>query len=276
MKKILFPIDFTETSDNAFVYAVELAKQFGAEIVLLHTYEFPIVDSQSVYLNYAKVYDSIELSNFEHFKEKTPQLREIAKDHGFEHLKMSHVLMDGDLIQSIKKIVKQENIDFVVMGTNGVSGWDYLFISTNTASVIADVMVPVLSVPTEAKFSKIENIAFTTRFREKDSVALEKLLVIAKKLDATIKCLYVKTSESDVLDENIANWKSYFENEPIQFFIIPHSDIQETIQDFLVNQSIDFLAMLTYKRNFFEEFFNSSLTEKLSYHLTTPILAYHE
>ena len=276
MKKILFPTDFSETSDNAFVYAVELAKKFDAEMVLLHTFEFPIIDSQSMPLNYATIYDSIELTNFDHFKEKLPQLREIAKEHDFEHLKMSHILMDGDLIYSIKKVVKQEEIDFVIMGTNGASGWQELFIGTNTGSVISDVKIPVLSVPSEAKFEKIESIAFTTRFREKDSIALEKLLEIAKKLDAIVKCLYVKTNDSDVSEESIANWKSYFEKEPVQFFIIPHGDIQETIQDFLVNQSIDFLAMLTYKRNFFEEFFNSSLTQKLSYHLNTPILAYHE
>ena len=72
MKKILLPIDFSETSDNAFVYAIEMAKIFKAELVLLHTFELPIVDSQSLPINYAVIYETIELTNFDHFKEKNP------------------------------------------------------------------------------------------------------------------------------------------------------------------------------------------------------------
>jgi hypothetical protein len=52
MKKILLPIDFSETSDNAFVYAIEMAKIFKAELILLHTFDLPIVDSQSLPMNY--------------------------------------------------------------------------------------------------------------------------------------------------------------------------------------------------------------------------------
>ena len=111
MKKILLPIDFSETSDNAFVYAIEIAKIFKAELVLLHTFELPIVESQSLPLNYAMIYETIELTNFEYFKEKMPQLHTIAEERNLNHLLMSHILMDGDLVYNIKKVIKQENID---------------------------------------------------------------------------------------------------------------------------------------------------------------------
>jgi hypothetical protein len=62
----------------------------------------------------------------------------------------------------------------------------------------------------------------------------------------------------------------------LQFFIIPNEDVKETIEDFLVSQEIDMLAMLTYKRNFFVSLFTTTTTQKLSYYLPTPILAFHE
>ncbi|MEM0542751.1 universal stress protein [Flavobacterium sp. j3] len=277
MKKILLPVDFSETSDNAFVYALEMAKLFKAELVLLHTFELPIVDSQSLPLNYAMIYETIELTNFEHFKENMPKLHAIADKRKLGHIAMRHILMDGDLIYNIKKVVKQENIDFVVMGTKGAEGWLDSFLGTNTSAVISDVSVPVLSVPIDAKFSKVENIAFTTRFRKKDIEALVKVLVIAKKLHAKVKCLHVKTSDSDVNTDTINRWKAHFDDDDnLQFFIIPSDEVPETIEDFLVTQDIDLLAMLTYKRNFFVELFTSTTTQKLSYHLRTPILAFHE
>lgn len=275
MKKILVPIDFTETSDNAFIHAIEMAKVLRAELVLLHTFDIPIIDNQLFPENYIEVFNSSELAQFEYFKDKIHVLRELAENRKLGYIEMNHLLMDGDLIDTIKKAVKQENIDMVVMGTNGASGWTSVFIGTNTGYVITDISVLVLSVPLDAKYEKIETIAFTTRYRDKDIEALVKVLSIAKKFNAKVKCLYVKTSDSDVTDEKINRWKSHFEDEPIHFFVIPSDDVKDTIEDFLSSQGADVLAMLTYKRNFFAELFSHTLTQKLSYYLKTPILAFH-
>lgn len=277
MKKILVPVDFSETSDNAFVYALEMAKRLKAELVLLHTFEIPVVDSQAMPINYATIYDTIELTNLDHFKEKMPKLHAIAEARNLNQIQMSHIMMDGDLLVAIKKVIAQENIDMVVMGTNGAEGWWDSFVGTNTGSVIANVTVPVLSVPAGAQFQKIDTIAFTTRFRKKDIEALIKVLFYAKRFHAKVKCLYVKTSDSDVTEDTIRCWQSHFEDEEnLQFFILPNENVKETIEDFLVSQEVDMLAMLTYKRNFFVELFTTTTTQKLSYHLKTPILAFHE
>jgi nucleotide-binding universal stress UspA family protein len=277
MKKILVPVDFTDTSVNAFVYALEMAKVLKAEILLLHTFELPIVDIQSMPINYATIYNAIELTNFDHFKAELPKLRALAESRGLDHISLSHILMDGDLVYNIKKVVKQENIDFVVMGTKGATGWLDTFIGTNAGSVIADVQVPVLSVPLTAQYKKIDTIAFTTRFREKDIEALVKVLFFAKKMKAQVKCVYIKTLSSDVTEETIKRWESHFdEEEPLQFVIVPGTDVKTTISNYLEQNHIDLLAMLTYKRNFFVELFTNTTTQKLSYHLKTPILAFHE
>lgn len=276
MKKILLPTDFSETSENAFVYAIELAKLFKAELVLLHTFDLPIVDSQAMPLNYATIYETIELTNFEHFRDEMQKLRTIVEQRKLEHVVMNHILMDGDLVYNIKKVIKQENIDFVVMGTKGTTGWLDSFIGTNASAVISDVSVPVLSVPFESKFKKIETIAFTTRFRKKDMEAMHKVLAFAKKVNAKVKCLYVKTEESDVKKKTITKWESHFEEEKnLEFFIIPSEDVKETIEDFLTGQEIELLAILTYKRNFFVELFTTTTTQKLAQHLKTPILVLH-
>ena len=276
MKKILMPTDFSETSDNAFVYALEMARVLRSELVLLHTFDLPIVDSQAIPINYGLIYETIELNNFEHFKEYLPKLRELAKERNLENIAMNHILMDGDLISNIKKVVIQENIDFVVMGTKGAHGWSEVFLGTNTGSVLKGVSVPVLCVPLKSKFEKIETIAFTTRYRKNDIDALIKVLKIAKKLHAKVKCLYVITANSDVTNEQMKRWESHFEDEPIDFFVIPSDNVEQTIEDFLVDQGIDVLAMLTYKRNFFVALFGRTLTQKLSFHLKTPILVLHE
>ncbi|TRX43152.1 universal stress protein [Flavobacterium restrictum] len=276
MKKILFPTDFSDVANNAFVHALQLAKVVQGELVLLHTFELPIVDNQFTPDNYYMIFESMQLAQFDLFKEEVPKLRALAVANDLGDIKFTHRLMDGDLVYTIKKAIEEEAIDFVVMGTSGATGWESFFIGSNTGAVLSAVTVPVLSVPLAAKFKKIETIGFTTRYREKDKNALKRILEIAKKTKAEVRCLYVKTSNSDVLADTIKAWEKEFEHEPIHFSVLPSDDVQGTILDFVSHKSIDILAMVTYKRNFFVELFHPSLTRKLSNFSEIPILALHE
>src|SRR4051794_12184818 len=42
LKNVLVPIDFTDTSNRALDYAVELASRFDAKVTVLHAYEIPV------------------------------------------------------------------------------------------------------------------------------------------------------------------------------------------------------------------------------------------
>lgn len=276
MKKILVPIDFSEVSENAFVHALEMAKVFDTEIVLLHTYELPVIDGQTAQIDYAVLYDSIEHANSDLFKKELVKLNEIVDKHHAKHVVLKHVLTEGGLVYAIKKCIEKEGIDLVVMGTSGASGWFESMIGTNTGSIIADVQVPVLSIPKDAQYTPIDTLGFTTRFRAKDKIALEQVVFWSKKLNAQVKCLYVQTSDSDVTDKDIEDWKEHFKNENnLEFYIVPDDDVKTTIEDFIIDEAIDVLVMLTYKRSFFESLFTTTTTQKLAQYIDTPILALH-
>ena len=276
MKKILFPTDFSDAATNAFVHALEFAKIVKAELILLHTFEIPVYDSQFFPENYASIYSSIELAKFEMFKDEIPKLRAIAAERKLDDIVIKHRLMDGDLIYNLKNAVEEDQIDFVIMGTNSVSDWTKFFTGSNTESVISGVEVPVLCVPVEAKFKKIRTIGFTTRYREKDKKELKKILKIAKKTDAKVKSLYVKTSDSDVTDVVIKEWQREFAEENVEFLVLPSDEVKETILDFILYKDIDILTTITHKRSFFESIFDSSFTKKISKEVPIPVLVMHE
>lgn len=276
MKRILFPTDFSEVATNAFIHALEFAKIVQGELILLHTFELPFYDNQFFPESYDIIFNSMQLSQFDMFKEEIPKLRAIAEERNLDKIKMSHRLMDGNIIVNIKKTIIEDKIDFIVMGTSGLTGWKTFFMGSNTGVVLNSVEVPVLSVSLEAKFNKIETIGFTTRYRTKDKKALKEVLKIAKKTNAKVGCLYVKTSDSDVLETTIKHWEEEFAEEPVEFFVIPSDDVKGTVVDFIFFKKINVLAMVTYKRNFFVDLFKSSLAEKFSKLASIPILAMHE
>ncbi|MFQ3174348.1 MAG: nucleotide-binding universal stress UspA family protein [Flavobacterium sp.] len=275
MKRILFPTDFSEIATNAFIHSLQFAKVMQAEIIVLHSYELLAFDEHFFHENYSMIYDSVELSQFDMFKEEVPKLHEMAQDLNADQIKMTHRLMEGNLVDNVKKSIVEDKIDFVIMGTSGLASWAAFFAGSNSGSVIIGIEVPMLCVPLAAKYRPIKNIGFTTRYRNKDKKPLDTVLEVAKKMNAKVKCLYVKSNTSDVAPGNINLWEKEFNKEPVSFDIVISDDIKETVMDFVSTNNIDVLTMLTYKRGFFEGLFIPGYGEKTQYDIDIPILAIH-
>lgn len=277
MKRILFPTDFSETAKNAFRYALKMADSLQAEILLLHTFDMPIIDGAEIPINFKEIYDTLEITQMSHFKDHIPELKRIASVNGMEHIRLTHLLKSGDLTYAMKEAIAEQDISLVVMGTGGASkNWFDSLFGSQTGDAISALPVPVMSIPLEMEYKKIKTIAFTNLYRDKDFRALERLSEIASKYDATILSLFVKKSFSDISDEQIKTWEARCANLPVQFFVIPHDDVRETIEDFIHSRHVDLLTMLTEKRGFFEDIFSSSFTQKMAYKIDIPMLALHE
>ncbi|AJA69652.1 universal stress protein [Myroides odoratimimus] len=276
MKKILFPTDFSETANNALVYALRMAENQNATLFVLHAYEMPVISATANPVMVQDVYKSIELSNFENFKDQVPQIRDIAKQHNLDHVPMHFILEEGFLNTILKKRVKEEEIDLVVMGTNGNSGLDKKILGSNTANAIGSLGIPVLSIPHDAIFDGINSIAFTTLFSSQDKTTLETIVQMAKGFNATVKCIHVATAKDKADPAVINSWKENFKNDNVKFYIVESSDVEKAVFDFLDEENIDLLVSVKRNRGFFEKLFTSSMTKKLSYHNYVPVLAFHE
>jgi nucleotide-binding universal stress UspA family protein len=272
MKKILFPTDFSEVATNAFVHALEFAKIVQGELILLHSYDLPVFDEQFFHENFNEIYDSLELSQFDLFKDEIPKLRTIADRHHLGEIKMTHRLMGGDLTLNIKKAIQEDEIDFVVMGTSGATDWDAFFVGSHSGSVIIGIDVPMLCIPLGARYKKIKTIGYRTRFKDEDKNALKKVLNIAKKTNANVKCLYVKTKNSDISKDTIEKWEKEFEQEPIAFFVVTGDEIKDIVLDFILEEKIDVLTMLTYKRGVFADMFKPRFAVNNAPNFEIPIL----
>lgn len=278
MKKILFPTDFSEKANNAFVYALKWAEKYDAEIVTLHVYELPIIDMSyvDVPIYQAEVYQTLELNSFENFKDQIPVLRKIAADHHLEHIPISNVLLSGDLVANILQLVESERINFVIMGTSRVSGFTEMFLGTNTASVMTGSDAYVIGIPEGLSYQPIHKIGFTTQFTDEDQEALRKLVPIAKKFDAAIECIYIETEGNEVKDVIVADWTLLFAEHKVEFHTVRSKDVEDSILDFIKLHRIDLLAVAKHKRGFWDSLFHVSLTKQLAMHITIPLIVLHD
>jgi len=276
MKKILFPTDFSQTANNAFLYALQLAKSIDAEIITLHVYELPQMDYMEVPVYLLEVYEVTELSNFENYKQHIPVLRNIAEQHRLGDIKISNVLESGNLIDSIRKISETESIDYIVMGTKGAEGLTATFLGSVTEKVMHHTKTVVLAIPEECRFESPKSLLFITKFKESDRELLKRVIKFAALFSARIDCLYVNINEEPLAAGIMEKWEELLADDKVTFHSILGTDVEQSILDFLEDHHTGMLAMPIHDRGFFESLFHVSLSKKLAFHVKVPILALHE
>ncbi len=275
MKKIIFPTDFSDISKNAFVYALHLAKNTHAEIVTLHTFDYPTMNYMDVPVYLPEIYMFTELNQFENYKGHIPVLRDIASKHNLEHVKISNVLESGDLIDNLMTLTQKEAAEYIVMGTKGDTGLAATFLGSTTERVMNDSNAVVIAIPEDCVYEPIKKILFITEFKTEEIEALKRTIAIAKIFHSHVDCLYVKPKENPIEDVIIQDWKVMFGNHNVSFHCIESDDKEGLILDFIPLYHINMLAMTTHHRNFFQRIFDISLSKKLAFHTKIPILAFH-
>lgn len=278
MKTILFPTDFSTAAERAFIYALKFAKNIGASITTIHAYELPYIEGVSLPNTLREIYDSIDLEEFENYRDNIPQLHEIAKVNALTNVPIKHILKQGETIPTILRTAQEINADMIIMGTKGATGLKEVFFGSVAGAVLEKAKCPVLAVPEKAEFDgKIDHIAFTTTFKEEDEKALRKVLAFAALFNAQVYCINLDSAHIETYANRMETFKVGFsEKNNIIFETLDSDDFEKTLSSFLDQNNIDILAMLTHRRKgFLDRLFNYSLTKKMAYHLDTPVFAVH-
>ena len=276
MKKIVFPTDFSEASINAFIYALKLADSIKGEIITLHVYDLPQVGYSNVPGVLNEIYDLIELGSFENYKDQVPFLRRIAEQNNMEHIKISNVLDTGNLINRIIKIVEDEAIDYVVMGTKGATSLTETFLGTATTKVMNSTTAVVFAIPENCKYKQIKKILFLTKYNFEDIKVLKKVIEFAAVFEAHIDCLHIKSPHQKDNDTFKEEWQKIAKDQDITLHTISNDDVESIILEFIDLNKIDMITMHVYHKNFFKKLFQVSLSKKLAFHVNIPILAIPE
>ncbi len=277
MKKILFPTDFSEASNKAFIYALQLAEKTGSKITTLHVFRKPDISMHYMPNTLEKFFESFDWYQFESYKRALPPLREMAEENGLGHIEMVHVMREGDrLVDSILEVAEEDMVDMIVMSTTGAEGLKEIFLGSIAGEVLENANVPVLVVPEEASFDGVINkIAFTTAYKEEEKLALRRLLQWREWFDFELFCVNVDTAHIEFHNKRMDQLKAEFADvDKMHFVVLEGNDMFKVLTRYLDEQQIDILAMTTHKRNFLQELFEYSRTKFLSYHSKIPVLSY--
>jgi nucleotide-binding universal stress UspA family protein len=138
-KTVFCPIDFDENSAHALDRAIELARHFESNLILLHV--LPLVVLPGDVPPVAAMYEDQE-------KDARAKMADIAKQKlvGLKH--ELHVYV-GDVIECILNAQKKHRSDLIVMATHGRSGLARMFLGSAAEAVVRKATCPVLTIREE-------------------------------------------------------------------------------------------------------------------------------
>lgn len=271
MKKILLPTDFSENSYNAIEYAVQLFAHEDCVFYLLNTYTPILYDNE--YL----VYSATQPTLTEIYKKNSVNglnriLRRIKKHHDNEKHEFKKISSFNLLNDEIKKIVKEKEIDLIVMGTKGATGADEILFGTHTVHAMKKSVCPLLAIPSHFDFKEPKDILFPSDYEEGVESLLNIVQEIATTHESTVHLLHVYfdpalTEEQEHTKKQLG---TLFEKH--HYYSFAEKSLPKAVHEFQEENPVDLLVMMNNKHSFFENLLFRPVISDIGFHLKIPFL----
>jgi nucleotide-binding universal stress UspA family protein len=139
-KIILVPTDFGAPSEAAIDQAIDYARVFGAEIVLMHAFELPIMGFPD-----GALVATAELSTRIMEGAQAGLERQLASRKGCG-VTLRGIVKQGDPWHMVNETAAEVGAGLIVMGTHGRTGISRALIGSTAERVVRTASVPVLTV----------------------------------------------------------------------------------------------------------------------------------
>ncbi len=280
MKNILVPTDFSTTAKNAARYALQLAEQIGApKVIFYNAYSAPIIVDPMV--------PAVQLLNEENLKKDSQdaldKFKFFVKAFCPKNCEVETYCEYALLNNGLNEVCQKTNSELIVMGITGGGLLTEKLIGSNTLSVAKHSDVPVIIVPANSRFTRIEEVMLLSDFdKADDKIPMNPVRRIIELTKAKFFVFNVEkevdefgvTYPSNVLGESYAVHTLLQDLNP-EYHFTKNQHYMQAIDDFVKEHHIDLIITIPQKHSFFEKLFSSSHTKMLAFHSHIPLMVMH-
>lgn len=280
LKKILWATDFSDESQDAFVYAEAFARTFGAEIFACH-----------VIPGFSPDHYQSAIVVIEELKKRERQMKKAALER-FESFQKAMgvefqcIIRDGNAAKEIIAVAEEEKVDLIVMGKKGLSAIERLFIGSVANHVLRQSPVPVLMTKKKPGKPQFKRILVPTDFSDQEDAERDYAWKLAKEFDADITLLHVLELHDyefsprvleEMLDSVLKKMKQRKRKEQEEIKV--NEEVYRAINasvgivDYADIHKSDLIVISTCTQSKLERFFLGSTTEKVISYSHIPVFA---
>lgn len=272
MKKILIPTDFSDHAEFALKVAAQIARKNDGEIILLHMLELPHQASDAV----GSGADIPEIMFFKNAAIK--KLEDLMDEEYLQGIKISEIIQFELAFDGILKISQKNNVDLIVMGSHGASGFKEMFIGSNAEKVVRNADVPVLIIKKDQGNFEVNDFVFASDFADEINAPFQKVVDFAHKFDAMLHLVMINTPNnfrsSSEAEATMRRFAENFRINRYQTHIYNETNVEKGILNFSNSIDADLIGMCTHGRKGLAHFFNGSISEDLVNHATRPVVTF--
>lgn len=272
MKTILFPTDFSETSDKALHVVKYIAQKSNACIHVFHVYNIPV----TLYNNMdaiipPQIIDDVRISA----EKEAAALKKNLEADGF----IVEVTVEmGSVTDEIISITHKNSFDLLIMGTTGDGNLVNKIIGSNASAVLMRVNIPVLLVPKDCVFDGFKSIVYLDELKDDDIEVLDALFSLSKEIGVrNLSLLNINTGFFfEPVDEKLmTRLTTAFGADQLVIDSVTAADVKQGIDLYLEQTQIDLVVMSTKKKTILERLFVKSNTKIMAMQSKIPLLVYH-
>jgi nucleotide-binding universal stress UspA family protein len=272
MKKILIPTDFSKNAEYALKVAAQIAKKNNGEIILLHMLELPNQGSDAVV-------SGKSIPEIMFFKNAAMNKLEDLMDADYlKGIPVSEIIQFELAFDGILNISKKNDVDLIVMGSHGASGFKEMFIGSNAEKVVRNSEIPVLIIKEENDNFEVNDFVFASDFSEEIKKPFEKVVAVAEKFGAKLHVVTINTPSNfkpTAVSESIThNFLANFKSDAIVTHIYNDTSIEGGVLNFANSINADLIGMSTHGRKGLSHFLNGSISEDLVNHSVRPVITF--
>ena len=146
ISKILVPTDGSKTAQKAAVYAIGLAIQLHASIIVMSVVDKRFMVSRTVLFKPSSMYVAESIEDYQQ-ESAERYTREIKKLCGKKGVQSRTVIKQGHPVEEIVKEAKKSKAGLIIMGSHGQSTLEAATLGSVTYGVIhKDTKIPILVV----------------------------------------------------------------------------------------------------------------------------------
>lgn len=274
IQNILVPTDFSTQAESALKVAAQLAKQNNAKIYLLHILEMPVhlTDLMSSGAS-APAPEAVFFMKQTHKK-----FEEVLESSYLDEIEVIETVSFEDVLNGIIDSIKKNDIDIIVMGSHGSSGFEELFIGSNAEKVVRTSEKPVLVIKEDCNIFEVKDFVYATNFDDEDKPSLVAAHEFAKQLQAKLHLVWINTANSfKTTSETEEKMNLMISDLPIENYtlnIYNDINVEKGILNFAKSVNAGLIGISTHGRKGLSHFINGSLGEDVVNHAKRPVLTF--
>ncbi|MGM0478585.1 MAG: universal stress protein [Bacteroidota bacterium] len=273
MKKILVPTDFSEYAMHAAKLAADIARKFEARIYFLHvvdmpTYESGIIPGQSQ----QDVAEGLFI-----LKKVKKDFKELMDQDFLKDINVAEAIQFDGVYESVVAQAEKHDIDLIVMGTHGSSGYvNDFFVGSNTDKIVRLSKTPVLTTREEVKDPTFKKIVFASDFDEGVDTSFNRIAEIVKFFDAKVDLVRVITRDDFYYSAPMLSIMEDFAKrnglKDYECHIHNAESVQTGINEFAQSNDADIITTVTHGRRGLARLFNGSITGDMMKSSPLPVM----